>query len=147
MHSRPKTTTALVPYFAPKLKFSAFPPWPWSWLCVGLCAVKAHKTRHTRARVQSCHPTSLAWPRWLGCSIVWQVGPKGGCRWRCGDFPWPWPSWSTFGCYIRPLRHLHPLLGPTCHTILQLQPSHLGHARPASSFVLVWAVHGAFYVP
>ena len=40
---------------------------------------------------------------------------------------WPWPSWSTFGCYMGPLRHLHAPKGPTCGTILQ--PSHLGHAR------------------
>ena len=49
----------------------------------------------------------------------------------------------TFGWYIRPLCHLHAPQGPTCGTTLQ--PSHLAHARPASS--LVRTVHGAFYVP
>ena len=36
--------------------------------------------------------------------------------------------------------HLHPPLGPTCRTTLQ--PSHLGHARPASSLDLgrAWRV-------
>ena len=47
------------------------------------------------------------------------------------------------GCYIGPLRHLHATQGPICGTTLQ--PSHLGHARSASSLAWAWAVHGAFY--
>ena len=38
-----------------------------------------------------------------------------------------WPCWSTFGCYIGLLCHLHAPQGPTHRTILQ--PSHQGHAR------------------
>ena len=44
------------------------------------------RLRHIKCTctVQSYHLTSLAWPRWLGCSIVRQVGPWGACRWRSG---------------------------------------------------------------
>ena len=52
-------------------------------------------------------------------------------------------SWSTFGCYMGPLGHLHAPKGPTCGTILQ--PSHLGHARLVRW--QLWLLHGAFYVP
>jgi hypothetical protein len=55
--------------------------------------------------IQTRHPTSQVCARWLGCSVVPQVGPWGACRWTLGCMraysrAWPWPlhraSWPGF---------------------------------------------------